>query len=200
MYNMPPQKRKTILSKSLSRCRDWCLGIGTSCTYSPSYPDIILTASCSMSVVCNLVHLLWYFSLFLYLCWDLNVVNFVQSSTNLGKEKYFPCLLQNMPSKRLERQMTLEMDVVDLGTWVKVNMTQKSPPPFILLEPESISVCVVDKKPFQLQETSVNHISQWSSCCFLSFYFFLVPRHFSEGRNCCPFHIDSGLYPGDNKG
>lgn len=36
--------------------------------------------------------------------------------------------------------MILEMGVMDLRLWTKVSVTQKSPPPFILLEPESNSV------------------------------------------------------------
>lgn len=43
-------------------------------------------------------------------------MNFVQSSTNLGKEtNVFLVYCKNVPSKRLERQVILEMGVMDLG-------------------------------------------------------------------------------------
>lgn len=88
--------------------------------------------------------------------------------------------------------MTLEMGVVDLGTWAKVSMTQKSPPPpFILLESESNSVSVLWTRNHSCcRKLCCEIISQWSSCQFLweeplELYYFLFPlwKFKSTGMN-----------------
>lgn len=59
---------------------------------------------------------------------------------------------------------------------VNMTQTQKSPPPFILLEPEPNSVC--GRATIPAAGNCCESYFPVVSCCFLSVYFFLVPDVF----------------------